>query len=394
MPTPNEDAVVEQDVAEEPTSDLVEDFGTPDVTWVEDGEVVSDDEDEEVIVDDSEEEEPTAEEEEDVPAEEAEPEEIEGESTPEDEVEGSADAPTETDEPEAATETPAESLPAISEPEPVQFKADGKEFTVSARKDAEGNLIIAPDEWNRSVQPRLADRGAWQQERESLRRQVAALNPEQNPEVIRARQVMESFQALLDKGPDAVIEWAEDFDRNKEVLIARAEAAAARAEVERARGAQASTQQQEEQANLRAQMQQGLGTLLEQAAQVEEYKGLDMDYVRRVLEPMAPAIYFRAPYDMPEYGLQKGEIGVNLQVVENVLKAEADRNRSVQERLKAAEAASAAKRRNSAVLNDSPRKKAPPVATDKSAAGQGAVPAPKPKTREEWERNLAALARG
>lgn len=376
----------------------------PDITFVEDGEILDFDEEEdesedditaeedgdEDVVEEDDEEEVAEEGDEDVESEEATETEAEDEEQAQPEAEEDGEELT-ADAEEAATEPPVESAPTKPATEPLQFKADGREFTVNGRKDEDGNFVIAPEEWNRTIGPRLADRGAWAQEREAYRRQIDALAPDKNPEVVRARKITESFKELLDKGPDAVIEWAENYEANKEVLIAKAEAEAAKAEAAQYREGRAQETERQSMEQLTAQMDQGIDGVLEQAAQMDEYKGLDMEYVKRILRPMKGAIFFRAPRDMPEYGLSEGEIGINLQVVDNVLKAEAERTAAYQAQLNAQQKARAAKKRNEKILKT--EKKAPPVETAKATAGQDTRPVKPAKSQDEWERNLRKIAR-
>lgn len=377
----------------------------PDITIIEDGEIVSfDDEDEE-----SEEPEEEVEESDEAEDEESEVDEEESEEPEATEAEGEESAPESEDEDsdeesptepavEAATETPADGTEPTVESEPLTFKADGTEFTVDARKDDEGNFVIAPEEWQRSVQPRLADRGRWQAERESLRRQIAALNPETNPEVVRAREVTKRFHELLEQGPDAVIEWAENWEANKDALLARAEAEAAKAEAARYREEQDGAKREEQTAELEGQLDAGLDRVLEQASQHDQYADLDMDYVKRILAPMKASIFFRAPYDMPEYGLKEGEIGMNTRRVEEVLQAEASRQAALNEKTRNAKAAEDAAKRNAAATGKAKKTSkaaTPPVEKTSSVSPtQEGEPEIKPaKNKEEWEDNLRRLVR-
>lgn len=366
-----------------------------DVTFVAGGEVVDFDEDE------PEDEESEGDAESETASDDADTTATEGDSTPTGTDEGTADeAATDAPDPAAATEAPTVDASTTAEPEPLRFKADGKEFTVAGRRDDAGNYVIAAEEWNRVVQPRLADRGQWSQERLAYQRQIAALDPMKNPEVVRARKLTEQFQALLDQGPEAVIEWAEKYDANKEALLARAEAAAARAEADAARGVLTEQERAAQVRELEGQLSTAVDTLLTKAQEVEDYRDLDMTYVRELLTPVMSSIFFRAPRDMPEYGIKQGEIGVNVEVVDRILRTEANRVAKQREREAATSAASAAAQRNAAVLEAAApaaraRKAPPPVTTGKATPGQGAKePQERPKTMEEWEAKLSALAAG
>ena len=176
-------------------------------------------------------------------------EEIESEEVPE-QIEADEEASTGAEEEplEAEEEAPAEEAeapppePATSEEagQPFSFRADGKGVDVPGagiydHVDAEGNpaqsLVIPADSWQRFIQPHLADRGAFAAERRNYEQQIEALDPSNNETVVRAQSLLDNFEQII-SSPEALTEFLENFDQNKELLKLKADLASRSAQDE------------------------------------------------------------------------------------------------------------------------------------------------------------------
>lgn len=269
--------------------------------------------------------------------------------------------------------------------DPFTLNVDGQSFDVPDAYVDGDNIVIPRDSFQRVIQPRVADRGVWQQERKDFQRHIEELAPERNPEVIKAKTLLNSILEVLedDQKADA---FFSDFAKNRDKLILQAE----RAELEAQRNQLTSTQQRDtakqEAAELPVQMDSALGNVLSQAKEIADYSSVDMDYVRDLIEPIKGSFFFRADADMPEAGLKKGEIGVRIDLIEQVIQKEAKRSQATQ-------AAQEARKRNETALgNTSSNVSAPPALKPDNPVEVEETP--KIETKEQWQARMAAIAAG
>jgi len=150
----------------------------------------------------------------------------------EEHLEAAGEAPAE--EAEAPAPEPAESEAPQDSGKPFSFRADGVTVDVPGaglydHDDGSGNpaqsLVIPADSWQRYIQPRLADRGTIAKQRQDLERQIEQLDPKNNETVVRAQSLLDNFEQII-SSPEALTEFLEGFDQNKEMLKLKADIAA------------------------------------------------------------------------------------------------------------------------------------------------------------------------
>jgi len=186
--------------------------------------------------------------------------EADAEAQPEVEVEAEADADAEPEQPEAAEpgEAPTEpdaptagDLPAPEQTEYTPFvaKADGIEIPLDGAVLAEGEVRIPLDTFRRQLQPFLADRGSLSSKYDRMVAAYEAKLGARSEAEAKAEKAFDNLGALLDRGPDAVWQWLQDFEPNKASLIAEAEKAGLQAKIDTY--AAADSQRSAEDANAR-----------------------------------------------------------------------------------------------------------------------------------------------
>lgn len=346
----------------------------PDVAFVHDGEIVNDDledEDDEVTDD-----EPVIEEVE------SQEEVVDGER-----AEASPDEDAE-DTPEGAPEASDEgaSPEAQDAREAFTLNVDGQSYDVPEAYVDGDNIVIPRDSFQRVIQPRVADRSVWQKERQQYEQRIQDLNPENNPQVVKAKTLLDNMLEVLEDD-DKAEEFFSDFVRQRDKLILQAE----RAELEAEKNNLTSSQKREDAATqaeeLPKQMDASIGAILNEAKNIDQYASVDMDYVRELIEPIKASFFFRAEQDMPDAGLKKGEIGVRIDLLEQVVAKEASRAQALQ-------ATQQTRERNQEALNDS--------ADDDASAPPALEPdnpidvrePPKVESKEDWDAHMAAIAAG
>jgi len=169
---------------------------------------------------------------------------------------GAADLP----EPTAPAETTATSpaadlLPGEITPDkltfptggtPFAFRIDGREVAPEgAVQYADGSVLLPAKAWDVMRGGFLADRGAWDQKERSYQAAVREARERRSSEQVRAEKILAEWGKVLAGGPEAVVQWAEDFERNRPILEARIEAQMAQAELERYRAGEQQLQQQQ-----------------------------------------------------------------------------------------------------------------------------------------------------
>lgn len=348
----------------------------PDVAFVHDGEIVEDeleessDDDEDEVQD-----EPI----------------VEEVDSPEEVVEGERSEASPDDEPgDTAEAAPTDSDEGASPQEPTRdpftLNVDGQSYDVPDAYVDGDNIVIPRESFQRVIQPRVADRGIWHKERQDYQRQIDDLNPETNPTVVKAKALLDSIMDVLDDSEKAD-EFFSNFERNRDKLILEAERAELKAEKDRLSTTKQRSASQQEAEELPRQMDEALGTILEQAKSIDDYSNVDMEYVRDLIEPIKGSFFFRAEKDMPEANLKKGEVGVRIDLLEQVIVKEAKRSASLKE-------AQEARRRNDSVIGDSSADgdPAPPVLEPDNPVEVHEPP--KIESKEDWEARIAAVAAG
>jgi hypothetical protein len=242
-------------------------------------------------------------------------------------------------QPEATATADVPADPATpAEVTPWSFTADGKTVTVARSQIFEAvvdpatgrkeQFILTPkDEWMRTIQPHLADRGKWGQEKRQLLEQVAQLAPENHADVIRAQELTKFLWSLFDQEPEQLVEMVAQLKAERPVWDAKQEAAAARAQlaardaVKQEPDAQLAELDEQE---LEQTLQTGLRHHLTEALKDPALAGIAPDRAFKLLWRAAPQIFFEAAEDMPEAGLKKGERGILLNEMRAILTEEVE----------------------------------------------------------------------
>lgn len=131
---------------------------------------------------------------------------------------------------ESAEEEPTQPSP---ETHPFSFKADGTKVdvpgaVVGKAKGQDGEereyILIPKDSWQKTVQPRVADRVQIQQREANLQRQLdqvrRELDPDHNPDVQRARALVSEFDKILEDEA-SLRSFLENFEQGKAHLKSR-----------------------------------------------------------------------------------------------------------------------------------------------------------------------------
>lgn len=358
-PTEVQDGSVEEEILDD---DPVVSVTTPPTTVV-DGEVLDDEPED----DEGESEEPEGDDD------------AEGEASPEDESEDSEEL-TKDDEDGSATPPEEEEVA-----ETLDLRADGVAFSVPARVSGD-TITMTRDEFQRHIQPRLADRAAWQREREATNRQIAALSPEKNPEVIRARALLDRLSKVLESN-ESLTRFTDNFETEKGRLMAEVDAAAAKAEAEALRAGQATRATEEQTSQLLSQLDQGLEVAIATFAQRPEFSGVDVASMKGELLPFKRSLFFVAQ-EGDGSGVNPGEIGIRLDLISQAMQRRAQVKKAKGEY-------DSAKRRNTKATK---RTKAPPVGAGRGRGGSGkgseSILEKPAQTREEYEKKLRHLSRG
>jgi len=143
-------------------------------------------------------------------------------------------------EPAPAGTAPTPPTSAAAAPSVWEFQADGQTVVVEGSvRHPDGSVTIPA-----SMVPHLetlgaegaAHRGSWRREQEGYQDRIATLEREvankvNDPELLRARAYNKQLLDLLEKGPDAVAAWLDNYQQNFPVFQAKAEEAILRAQL-------------------------------------------------------------------------------------------------------------------------------------------------------------------
>jgi hypothetical protein len=278
---------------------------------------------------------------------------------------------------------PAEQVPVWTPPEggePFSFRVDGREVAVPGAQRYEHGIYVPADAWNGVVQQHLADRGAWQQQRQAYEHRLAELDPQAHPVVLQAQATVQAFQELLAKGPLEVAKWLDKFEQNRPLLEVQIQNQALQNQLElRTRGSQQQEQEQLVQQvadALPGYLEQHIEAAISQTPELAALKG-SAGKLRETLWPYAQMLFIEAPpdRDLPEHGLRRGQIGVNRAVLSQMLGQQA----AHQAELKRLEAAA---RHNRAATGRVP---AAPTVTTRGRPAPAGKASPQPANSQEWK---------
>lgn len=275
--------------------------------------------------------------------------------------------------------------------EPFTFRVDGSEVEVPGATRTGDAITIPADAWNRVVQPRLADRSAWQRERQGFQRQIAELteraDPEKNPDVVRARELGRALDALMELPEEQIYDRIVELRQQWPILRERAEKEALKRQLE-TRETEATTAETERLVEewtpkLQAGLRQGVAQVLGS----DEYRGLgiDAEKVATTLwdDPALRRAAFGVAQDGDGTGLPPGTPYVNLEFLDRYIRPAAS---WALQRIEAVKKVDQAKRRNQERLGGGGVVSATVGVRGAPAAGGKA--AAEPKSYEEWAESL------
>lgn len=233
----------------------------------------------------------------------------------EDETEGD-EQPDESAE-KATDEAPEETPPTFVAPEgeAYGFTADGLRVDLEGAVQNEHGVWIPTDQLGR-LQGHLADRSHYQQRQAEYERQLAALDPQINNEVLQARHILSKLGELMDEGPEAVAAWLDDLTTQRPILEAQAAQAAAEAELQARSQGYDQVEQNRQREELGPQMETATRQAIANLMQTDELKGLDAEALYSRIRRYDPSLFFVADKDYPVNGITKGQICINLDFLE------------------------------------------------------------------------------
>jgi hypothetical protein len=227
------------------------------------------------------------------------------------------------------------------------------------------------------VQPNLANRQAWQQKEAGYKRQIEAKGAQE----AKADSVLAQFNALMNQEPEQVYEWIVNFQQNRPLLEAKAEAAALKAQLTERSTEDQHAQEEERLSGIREQVRTGLDRELSNLLQTQ-YAGLDLDKdeLAQILWDVGPNILGEA-VEGDETGLPPGTLYFKLDAMARYIAPAANAARKALEKSKAATQAA-----KSVAAASGNKKPAPPTVSAKGSPTPGEEGPP--KTREEFRKRM------
>ena len=336
--------------------------------------------------------------------------ETDAEAQPEIEVEAEADAAVEDDEhkgPEApdAPSAKAEAKPAPTDgdlPAPEQTestpfvaKADGIEIALDGAVLAGNEVRIPLDTFRRQLQPHLADRATLQSRYDRMKTDYERQLSARSESEAKAEQAFENLASILDKGPDAVWQWLQDFDSNKAALIAEAEKSGLAAKLSTYEQRDEVQRKQDANRNFEDYAPKALYGAIDSFLEQPDFKDLGIDRAdlyEQIAKFGAARVFLTADRDIPEWGVKKGQTTIDWDFVGRHVQGTASTARKIREQAAAEKAE--LKRVYEAEQANIRRLAGKQIVPPAVPAGGTPSPGSKqvlPKSRDEWEADLAEL---
>ncbi len=281
-------------------------------------------------------------------------------------------------------ETPKELPP----PEPFTLKADGRDIPLDGAVLTAGDngvpyVVMPLSTMQRQLQPHIADRDAWQREREQLQTQ-------RSENELKADTLVEHFDKLMQADEDGAALWAwlQDFKANKETLAKDLEIAVLK---KGAATRQVSDERSDREASDDAYQKWAPGALedtVKGILKLEEFEGLGLEAedLYNELEALGgQTLFFTATEDEQRWGrsFEKGRTYPHYGNVFTVINGHA----KVARRFKKNQGeAAAAKEANEVALGGGDGGK--PVVTASESPVLGGKTPKAPTTLSEWEESL------
>lgn len=299
----------------------------------------------------------------------------------------------------AAAALPAE--PPITAPTlEFSFRADGKPITVPGSKVTDEGVFI-PREHMAEIQRYLSHgvvyQGSFRQRLEEANAKVAAAENRVTKEVEESKHFLTFFADLLEKGPDAIQQWLDDFTANRRDLeadakIAYAEALTNRKEKPVLPEKVAGFDEPEDdflagidRDEMMTQLSNVLATNLKEVIVENTVRGMtdaDVNRLHKAIasDPEEMERYFAvATEDIPDMKVKKGDVLVRQAALLKRVQYEAAVVSEARKAVSDASAADAANKKRAG--GGAP----PPTAAVAGAGAAGKKAVPIPKTREELD---------
>jgi hypothetical protein len=212
----------------------------------------------------------------------------------------------------------------FAEWQPFTFKADGVEATLEGIRANDTHVVIPRDVWDSEFRPKyLANRDAWQEERNGYRAQVQQATAfarqaaeERSAREARAEAVIGEFEKLM-QDPDQLVAFLQDFERQAPILRAQLDAEEARSMLAQRDRAEQAQRVEAEREQLFA---RGTDTFEQECIALlkdTKYSGLALndderdELLAEIWEARGPQLVRIADRDYPEYGLRRGDMTVD-----------------------------------------------------------------------------------
>lgn len=276
--------------------------------------------------------------------------------------------------------------------EPFTYKADGTEFEVPGAEVKDGEIRLTREQWQRHIQPQLADRRRFIEERRRLHAQAEQAGERHKGELEKWQQIGQALEQVLSAPDEQLIQRIAQLKRQWPQLKLQAERAALEDERKTLTSQQETRQREAQAEQLRPQLRQHLdGAVRKVAEEVVPDAGLDDEALGRVSDKLMrlwnAGLFFEADEALAaEMGVPVGTPMVRTDWIEDELRDRAELLSAVRERQKKA---AEAKRKNDAALGRDKKEPAPTVSAKGSPAPGEKTPDFSKMDQDEYDRYLA-----
>ncbi len=286
--------------------------------------------------------------------------------------------------PDAPSDAPPAPLPAS---EPFTFTVDGTKVDVPGARIQGDEIILTKDAFARAIQPRLADRGAWQKERQTLLADAKAAREHVSTEQAQAKVVLQKLAALVEE-PDEIARWEalEDMRAKLPLHLRDAEIAALKSRTTQVESKEQDESRSRAQAELEAAKPANIAAHLDHLLAQPDYDALKSDR-QRVLELLvdnADKLYVATGEPDPVTGIPP--LAFNYEFAAKQLGREA---KYAADRAKQYQTVQAA-----AALNASKTSRPAPPSVPASGTPTGTQKVNPIKTKADFEKLIDSLAAG
>lgn len=281
------------------------------------------------------------------------------------------------------------------------FRVDGTDVQVPGAYRDGDHIVIPADAWDRHIQRQyVANRETWRREREGYVRRIAEASTARTERERVTEQLTARMEEVL-ADPQSFQAFAEDFQRNRELLIAQAREDALREQLtEREQREQQEAHAHRLQTEIVPGMQNRLAQSLEQMLSTPTFAALaptdadKIELLRELWYTEQAALWTEHAHDDPVRGIPAGYIELNGAALEQALQRRAEQVRRWTQR---AGNASGAAERNAAAIAPGvppPPKTAPPMVRNRKGEFVGkATPPTRSRDTDTLVRSQSAKRR-